>query len=58
MMKNNKTLAIYKAPQTKVVELHVQTLICQSKIETGGFSLRDDFIERGSDSDWNDDGEW
>lgn len=49
----------YNRPQIKVGELKIQNLICQSKVATGGFSLGDDStIEKGSDSDWNDNGVW
>lgn len=49
----------YEQPKVKVVELQKHCLICQSKVETGGFSLGDDStIEKGSDSDWNNNGGW
>ena len=41
----------YKAPQAKVVEVNVQNVLCQS-VQTV-FTLSNDTVERGDDSDWD-----
>lgn len=56
IMTNNDKRGGYQQPKLKVACLKNQSVFCQSK---GAFPLGDDStIEKGSDSDWNNNGSW
>lgn len=55
MTEKNK---MYLSPETQVVELENESILCQSDVESA-FSLGGaGTIGRGSGSDWDDNGGW